>query len=159
MHDLIRFVWRGTLGGAIVPLFFVARYFLSDSPLFWFFLIIFFWSTVPSALIGVTLWLLCARFVDRLGAVSRILIGMATGTTIMVLVWMAMLWVYSGDSDLLNLRRMILSSLSNGASVGVLAGYLCPAATVYRREPELSYLERARQMSRPRRNTSTGRRN
>ena len=144
MYDLIRFVWRGTLGGAIVPLFYVARYFLNDSPLFWFFLIISFWAAVPGAIIGVTLWFLCARVVDRIGAVSRILIGLATGTTIMVVVWMCMPLIYPG-ADLLNFPRMIHSSLSNGAAVGVLAGLLCPAATVFRREPELSYWERARQ--------------
>jgi hypothetical protein len=58
---------------------------------------------------------------------------------------MVLLWSYPGDSDVLNFPRMILSSLSNGASVGVLAGLFCPAATIYRREPKLSYLERARE--------------
>ncbi|HEV7475598.1 MAG TPA: hypothetical protein VGN90_16200 [Pyrinomonadaceae bacterium] len=147
MDDLIRFVLRGALGGAIVPLFFVARsfYFLYDSPLFWYFLVISFWAAVPGAIIGMTLWFLCVRFVDRLGAVSRILIGLATGITIMVLVWMFLLWSYPGDSDVLNFPRMILSSLSNGASVGVLAGLFCPAATSYRREREPCYWERVRQ--------------
>lgn len=144
MYDLIRFVWRGTLGGAVVPLFFVARYLVADSPWFWFFLILSFWAMLPGAMIGVTLWFLCVRVVGRIGAVSRILIGVATGTTIMLVVWMCMLLVSPG-ADLLDFPRMIQSSLSNGAAVGVLAGLLCPAAAVFRREPKLSYLERARQ--------------
>jgi hypothetical protein len=150
MDDLIRFVLRGGLGGAIVPLFsFIPYWYFFAGPLFlWYLLVVSFCLALPGAVIGAILWFLCARFVDRLGPLSRIMIGLALGSSIMALVWLCLLWSHSGasyDADLLSIPRMIRSSLSNGASVGVLAGLLCPAATIYRREPELPYWERVRE--------------
>jgi hypothetical protein len=114
----------------------------------WYFVIICFWGAIPGAIVGAVLWVLCVRFVDSLGALSRITIGVAIASTLVSVLWLYLLWVYSGDSyhdDLLDFPRMIRASIVNGVPIGALAGWLSPSTTIFRKEPEPPYWERVRE--------------
>ena len=151
MDDLIRFVWRGAVGGLIVPLLLYTFLIFPFGPALVFYLLfVSFWLVIPGALVGLTLWFVCTRFVDRLEVIFRMMIGMAVVSTILALVWLYS--IFSSRSDLvdfpqliLDLPRLIFWLLFNGASIGLLAGWLCPSTAVFRKEPELSYRERVRQ--------------
>jgi hypothetical protein len=145
MQDLIRFIWRGALGGAIVPSFIYIYYMmmLYGSSLFWVLLIISLSAALPGAVVGATLWFLCVRFVESLGTLLRITIGVSVGSTITALWWIYSAYPYRGD--FVDFPRLIFWILFNGASIGVFAGWLCPAATVFRKEAKLTYWERVRE--------------
>jgi hypothetical protein len=140
VQDLSRFIWRGALGGMIVPaLYLFALY----GPAFiLYFLITSFWLAIPGAIVGAFLWFLCARFVDSLGALLRITIGVVIASTVMTLMSFS---TFSSHGDLADLPLLIFWLPLNGASIGVLAGWLCPSATVFRKEPKLTHWERVRQ--------------
>jgi hypothetical protein len=145
MRDFIRFVWRGAVGGAIVPSLVVAYYLiiLFGSPLFWIFLISFSFSliAIPGAIVGAVLWI-CALFRDRLGLVLRVMIGMAIYSVPLLMEWLRSdeLLDYSPQS----FRRAVVWTAFN-LLFGGMAGLLCPATRIYRREPEPPYWERVRQ--------------
>ena len=71
MDDLTRFIWRGAVGGAILPLLSCAYLIFFNPPAFFYYVLITFpWLEIPGAIVGATLWILCARFVDSLGSGS-----------------------------------------------------------------------------------------
>lgn len=147
MRDLIRFVWRGALGGAILPslvwvYFLVATF---PTPLFWLLLITGVGLAIPGAIVGGILWVLCKLFVKRLGILLRIAIGVGINSTILVMELITSDDVFFYDS--VNFRRLIFTSIFY-LSIGGIAGWTCPAATVFRKkpkEPELTYWERVRE--------------
>lgn len=145
MRDLIRFVWRGAVGGAIVPSLVVAYYLiiLFGSPLFWIFLISFSFSliAIPGAIVGAVLWI-CALFRDRLGLILRVMIGMAINSVFLLWEWLRSKETL--DYNPQNLRRQISWS-AFCLLIGGMAGWLCPATRIYRKEPEPRYWERVRQ--------------
>jgi hypothetical protein len=140
MLDFIRFVWRG----AIVPSLVVAYFLIVlGSPPFWVFLIYFSFSllVIPGAIVGAVLWI-CALFRVRLGLVRRVIIGMAINSVFLLWEWLRSNEIL--DYNPQNLRRQISWSAFY-LLIGGMAGLLCPATRIYRREPELPYLERVRQ--------------
>ncbi len=143
MKDLLRFVWRGALGGAIIPSLFWAYYLwvFFGTPLFWLVLITSYGLAIPGTIVGVGLWV-CALFFDRVGALWRVLIGMAIASTILVLVCLASIDSFTYDSQYF--RRLIFSAVFYVA-VGGMAGWICPATRIFRKEPELPYWERVRE--------------
>ncbi|MEP6819874.1 MAG: hypothetical protein ABJA18_10095 [bacterium] len=143
MRDLIKFVWRGALGGAIVPLLLSTYYLIVifGTPLFWVYLISSPFLAIPGAIVGVILWI-CSLFFDRLGIVLRVTIGVAINSMFLVLEWLRSSESFSYDPSYL--RRFIFWSTSY-LLIGGMAGWLCPAAATWRREPEPPYWERVRQ--------------
>jgi hypothetical protein len=152
MEDLFRFFLRGALGGAIVPSLFYIYYASMSygSIFFWYFLVLSLSTLVPGGIVGFGLWVLCVRFVDRLESPSRVLLGMAIVSTIVALE----LIYFSGSRPqdsidttglIVELPRILFWLLINGALTGGLAGWLCPATAVFRREPKPAYLERVRE--------------
>ena len=146
MRDLIRFVWRGALGGAILPSVWLVYYLVVTfgSPIFLLILIIGVGFAVPGAIVGGILWF-CALFVDRLGILLRVTIGVALNWSILLVGL-----ITSEDSFLhgsLNFRYLIFAAVYS-LSIGGIAGWACPAAAIFRnepREPELPYWERVRE--------------
>jgi len=146
MRDLIRFVWRGALGGAIVPSLFWVYYLLLffDTPAFWYVLIFSSPLLVPGAIVGVSLWF-CALYFERLGLRLRVMIGMATTSAILALGWLASTEsVFKIFQDPQYVRRVIFWSVYY-LVIGGTAAWICPATTIFRKEPEQSYSERVRE--------------
>jgi hypothetical protein len=152
LKELFRFLWRGALGGAIVPsLFYIYYLFMVfGSVFFWYFLILLFFTLIPGAIVGFCLWVLCVRFVERLESLTRVLLAMAIVSTISVLELIYFSSSRPHDSIdtpglIVELPRILFWLLINGALTGGLAGWLCPATAVFRREPRLTYWERVRE--------------
>ena len=143
MLDLIRFIWRGALGGAIVPSLFWVYYLLVffGTPLFWYVLFIAYSLAIPGAIVGAGLWV-CALLVERLGLLLRVTIGMAINSAILALGCLTSTNLINQDAQFS--RRLIFSSIYYLA-VGATAGWICPAAAIFRTEPEPAYWERVRQ--------------
>ena len=143
MRDLIRFVWRGALGGAILPALIVAYYlfWIFGTPFFWVILISSFFVAVPGAIVGTVLWL-CALVFHRISILWRVIIGMATTVTFLLLNGIISAAEFSYDPQFF---REQLFSLIYCLAIGGMAGWVCPAARIYQREPELSYRERVRE--------------
>jgi|ERR1043166_326576 hypothetical protein len=152
MEELFRFFWRGALGGAIVPsLFYIYYAFLfRGSPLFWYLLVLSLFTLIPGAIVGFILWVLCQRFVERLGSLPRILLGTAIATTIaaLELIYFSLSPPHNPlDTGelIVYLARILFWLIVNGFLTGGLAGWLCPATSMFRREPRLNYWERVRE--------------
>ena len=146
MRDLIRFVWRGALGGAIIPLTWYGYYLIIAwrVPFIRYYLLVSLCITaIPGALVGMVLWLLCFLFVDRLGTFLRIIIGVAIALTIITLPGIPR--SQSPLDEPSESLRLIVWILIYGVAVGGLAGWLCPPTMIFRREPEPPYWERVRE--------------
>lgn len=150
MQDLFRFVWRGAVGGMIVPLL------LNGSGLLYFALIslwtlpiIFFYLAIPGAVVGIALWILCRRAVENIPPIRRAAFGVVTliGLTGLFAIgsyvtgWGSE-YPYQGESGLIEWMRWLLLLSIYFLGAGGLAGIMCPARLLVRPEPRLSYRER-----------------
>jgi hypothetical protein len=142
MIDLIKFVVRGALGGAIFP-FVIAGLTLVLAPyIFVVFLGALLWCLIPGAVVGLGLWLI-ARFLKRLRPEVRF--GVGTLVVFVTLFGLLLLSWMSASIDYESLPAyvaVVLLTAIVSAGTGGIAGLACPDSLSRKKEPKLNYWER-----------------
>jgi len=145
MIDLIRFVARGAVAGAILPLVLISALisiFLGPGVALKIFLAVFYWFLIPGAVVGLALWVI-ARFRKRLPADVRFVVGTLIQFVLVCVLLLGLISAWSEDkSSLLYVPLCFVWILIASAGVGGVAGVACPDALSRKKEPELTYWER-----------------
>ena len=150
MKNLIRFLWRGAVGGMIVPLLLSAPaivYLGSISP--WTLPLVFFYLAIPGAVVGLVLWILSKRAFGNIKPIRRAKLGVVTVIVLVVLCAIVSYltgWGYQSidqlDYRLIDWVRWFLLRTIGVVGGGGLAGIMCPARLRLKRAPGASNGER-----------------
>src|SRR6266852_5209618 len=122
MSDIFRFIWRGALGGVIMPLLLYAYFWIVPYGLLaiWYLPLILVYVAIPGGIVGAILWLFCSRVSPNIGPFQRLLIGAGVVSTIIVLLSLnARLGVRGNEAEVLS---VLVWSLIYGTLIGGLAG-------------------------------------
>ena len=137
MGDFVKYILRGSLGGAIIPLVWSLLIFGLWVPAL--LLLTFPWGLAyllwPGALVGLVLWS-WVLVVEHVSWSRRAAIGSGS----LILVAAVMLITYIGeDTSLLSFAEIVFG-LAQTALAGASAGVCCPAGA--KKNPKLTYRER-----------------
>ena len=144
MIDLIKFVIRGALGGAIFPFVIITGlsiYLASDLAL-GIFRALSYWYLIPGAVIGLTLWVI-ARFGKPLNLEFRFAVGASIPFALLsaILLIGLIAWDESESSLAIALFGFVWIAIAS-MGIGGIAGLACPNGLSRKQEPKLNYWER-----------------
>lgn len=139
MPQFLKYILRGCVGGAVLPLLWFVCIFGPFGPLVFVYLP----STVeyllgPGALVGLVVWL-CSLVFEHLGWAARALIGSAL---LSVIVLVRIFLSLPNGSVPPHFGQTLVWIVLNVALIGALSGLTCPSGTQATREAKLSYWER-----------------
>jgi len=144
MIDLIKFVARGALGGAIFPVLLMIGLSIPLGPALALVILVAlsYWYLIPGAVVGLALWLI-ARFGNRLPASVRF--GVGTLIPFATLFGAFLMSLTSASIELESLPAsvavVVLIAILSSA-IGGIAGLACPDGLSRKKEPKLNYWER-----------------